>query len=135
MSTIKPDQLAQEIMKTLDEWKDVTEDAIAGGIIATADKAVDEIRASKPAGAGHYGSWDEYLADWTRTSLSALKGGNGYSSIIYNKKHYQLAHLLEKGHALKQGGRTVGHAQAFPHLAPVAERAENELLSNIKKRI
>ena len=45
----------------------------------------------------------------------------------YNDKHYQLTHLLEKGHALVNGGR----ARAFPHIGPVAERAEENLIDNI----
>ena len=54
-----------------------------------------------------------------------------YSEVVYIQKHYPLAHLLENGHALQGGGR----AQAFPHIAPVAEEAANTLLDTIKKHI
>lgn len=135
MSTIRPDQLASEIEKTLDEFKDVTEEAVSVAIVQTANKAVAELQSTIPAGAEKYGSWSKYLADWERTPLSKAHGKKGFSSIIHNRKHYQLAHLLEKGHAIKSGGRTVGNARAFEHIAPVAERVEGELMDNIKKHI
>ena len=46
-------------------------------------------------------------------------------------KKYQLAHLLEKGHAKRGGGRT----KAVPHIAPAEESAVKQLESDIKKAI
>ena len=64
---------------------------------------------------------------WTSADLEKRK--NKFGKVIHNKTHYQLAHLLENGHALWQGGR----AQAFEHIAPIAEKAEEGLLKNIKQ--
>ena len=132
MSTISPDQLASEVEKTLRDYIGVTEDAVAAGVIQAADAAVDDLHSANPSGSGKYGSWSNYLRSWKRKSLKGSSKGV-FSALIYNEKHYQLAHLLEKGHALKNGGRT----RAFEHIAPVAEKAEDTLLkiitSNIKK--
>ena len=125
--SIKPDQLAQTIIKTLEEYEGVTEEAAASGVIMTARAAVEELHNAKPEGAGVYGSWDQYNNSWEAADLTKKK--NLYGKVIHNKKHYQLAHLLENGHALAGGGR----ARAFPHIAPVAEKAEEELLKNIKQ--
>ena len=130
MSTISPDQFAKEIEKTLRDYIGVTEEAAAKGVIDTADEAVDELHSASPAGSGRYGSWAEYNADWNRKNLTG-SSKKVFSSVVYNEKHYQLAHLLEKGHALKNGGRT----RAFTHIAPVAEKAEKKLLENIKSNI
>lgn len=129
MSTIKPEQLTSEVMKILEDFRGATEETVSYAVIETADKAVSELHEANPSGSGKYGSWTQYNMSWARTSL----GGNAkkISSIIHNKKHYQLSHLLEFGHALRNGGRT----KAFPHIAPVAEKAEDDLFNNIKKRI
>ena len=50
---------------------------------------------------------------------------------VYSPKKYQLAHLLEKGHAKRGGGRT----KAMPHIAPAEENAVKELENDIKKAL
>lgn len=127
--SIKPDQLAQTIMKTLEDYKDVTEEAASFGVITSARNAVNKLQSAKPEGSGRYGSWDQYNNSWTDSDLTKKK--NLFGKVIHNKKHYQLAHLLENGHALANGGR----ARAFPHIAPVAEEAEEELMKNIKQQL
>lgn len=52
---------------------------------------------------------------------------NGYK--LYNKKG-QLTHLLEHGHATKNGGRT----RAFPHWEQANRKAQNAIIS-IRKRL
>lgn len=129
MSTVKPSQLASEIMKALEDYAGVTEEAAKAGVTDTAKMVTNRLREAKPSGSGKYGSWDAYNADWTHKKE---KGGAGvYSEVVYNQKHYQLAHLLENGHALPGGGRS----RAFPHIAPVAEEAEEQLLGAIQKHL
>ena len=128
--SIKPDELQKAISKTLEEWADVTEEAAVKGLRETASEAVQKLRAANPPGSGEWGSWDAYNADWTLKHETAAKRGKT-AMIVHNAKHYQLTHLLENGHALRDGGRS----RAFPHIAPVAEEAEKELLDNIKKYI
>lgn len=55
----------------------------------------------------------------------------GTSAVIYNEKYPGLVHLLEKGHALRNGGRTA----ANPHVAPVQEWMNEELRKRIKEAI
>ncbi len=50
---------------------------------------------------------------------------------IYNKKYYNLTHLLEYGHSLKGGGR----AKAFPHISTVQEWANAEIMRRIENEI
>ena len=127
---IKVDQLTKEIEKALTEFVGVTEEACDKGVRETAKDAVQALRNAHPSGSGQYGSWDEYNRGW---KVMQTKTDKRYhrKATIHNATDYQLTHLLEKGHALANGGR----ARAFPHIAPVAERCETDLLQNIKKYI
>ena len=125
---IDPDALAKTIEETLREYADVTENAAFDGALHVADKCVNELQSANPPGAGKYGSWNAYNKSWDR-SIQVKKGKS--SVVVHNKKYYRLVHLLENGHALRNGGKS----KAFPHVAPVAEKAEAQLLDEIKKMI
>ncbi|MBQ1573521.1 MAG: hypothetical protein IIZ78_20555 [Clostridiales bacterium] len=127
---IKVDELTDVVLEYLKEFEGVTEEACDKGVSEMAKTAVQELRNAHPPGSGEYGSWDEYNKGWkvmqTKTDKRYHK-----KATIHNATHYQLTHLLEKGHALVKGG----HTAAFKHIAPVAEKCDDELLKNIKKYI
>lgn len=130
MSKIKVDQLTKEIEKALTEFVGVTEEACDKGVRETAKDAVQALRNAHPSGSGQYGSWDKYNSGW-RVMQTKTDKRYHRKATIHNATKYRLTHLLEKGHALKNGGR----ARAFPHIAPVAEKCEDELVQNIRKYI
>lgn len=51
--------------------------------------------------------------------------------ILHNKTDYQLTHLLEHGHALRNGDRFNGK----PHIRPNEEKAVREYLQQIERAI
>lgn len=125
------DNLAAEVAKSLKEFEGVTEEACEKGVIETSEDAVKALRAADPAGSGEYSKWSKaYNKGWTFRK-EKKKGAKGILSTVWNEPHYRLTHLLEKGHAKVNGGRT----RAFPHIAPVAEEAEENLVENIRKNI
>ncbi len=131
MSKVKVDQLSKAINEAMNEFVNFTEEAVDKGVSETAKEAVKELQNAHPSGSGQYGSWDKsYNKGWkvmqTKTDKRYHK-----KATIHNATDYQLTHLLEKGHALRGGGRT----RAFPHIAPVAEKCEDQLVKNIKKWI
>lgn len=126
---VKPENLGKEIASILKEFQGVTAQAAEAGVRETAEEVVKDLRSAHPSGSGVYSSWDKYNAGWTATDQR--KWNKGFLSIVHNKTKYQIAHLLEKGHAKTNGGRT----RAFPHIAPAADKADRMLIENIKKRI
>lgn len=123
---VKVDDLSKAILTELKNYEGVTEEAAWNGVVETSKEAVQQLRSAHPSGSGKYRSWDKYNKGWTVKKTKRDK-----TAQIHNATEYQLTHLLEKGHALVGGGRT----QAFPHIAPVAEKCETELINNIKKHI
>ena len=128
---VSVDDLSNVILEYLENFKDVTEEACKDGVLTTAEEAVKDLRSAHPAGSGKYGSWDKYDKGWTKRSSTMKTKEKGILAVVYNKDHYRLTHLLEKGHALVGGGRT----QAFPHIAPVEQKCEENLIKNIRKNI
>lgn len=68
-----------------------------------------------------------YKKSFAVKKASTKSDFSGY--VVYNKK-WQLSHLLEKGHATRNGGRT----RAFPHWEEASQKAQKEVAS-IKKRL
>jgi hypothetical protein len=128
--TIKPDQLAKEIEQALADFAGVTEEACDKGVSETAKDAVKALQNAHPVGSGQYGSWDKYNSGW-RVMQTKTDKRYHRKATIHNATDYQLTHLLEKGHAKVNGGRT----RAFPHIAPVEQECEENLIRNIRKNI
>lgn len=121
MATIKADQLAQEIVKILDDYRDTTIDKMKESVDKAAKQAVNELKTSSPKRTG------AYAKDWA--AKKDRKGNKwAYGKVVYNKKHYRLTHLLEKGHRKVNGGMVA----ARPHIAKVEEKAINTLVEGIK---
>ena len=116
------DNFDKAFMDVLNEYKGACDANADEAVKYTAKEAVQELRKANPPGSGKYGSWKAYNKGWTVTQTKKDK-----SATVHNKDHYQLTHLLEKGHALVQGGRS----KAFPHIAPVAEQAEETLMQRM----
>lgn len=126
---VKVDNLAKAILTELENYKDVTDEACEKGVSETAKTALKALRSAHPEGSGDYGSWDKsYNKGWkvmqTKTDKRYHK-----KATIHNETDYQLTHLLEKGHATRDGGRT----RKFEHIAPVADKCDDDLLRTIKK--
>lgn len=124
------DGLTKALMNELENYAGAVTENADEAVNITAKEAVKELKNANPSGSGKYGSWHDYNKSWT-IKYNTVDKRYHRGATIHNKSYYQLTHLLEKGHALAQGGR----AKAYPHIAPVAEKADLELYKRIVQGI
>ena len=123
MANVQIDNLASEVMKGLMEYKDLVTSDMKVAVRKAGRSVKKDIQANAPKKTGAYSkSWKVSTTKETSESLELT---------VHSQRKYQLAHLLEKGHAKRGGGRT----QAVPHIAPAEESAVKQLESDIKKAI
>lgn len=122
-NTIKIDQLATEVMKGLTEYADMAADDMKAAVKKAGTSVKKDIQSSAPKNTGKYGkSW---------TTKTTKETSNSMEVTVYSPSKYQLAHLLEFGHAKRGGGRT----KAQPHIAPAEERGVETLEKEIEKAL
>ena len=123
MANVTVDNLAEEIMKGLTEYKNLATADMKTAVRKAGRSVKKDIQANAPKKTGAYSkSWTVKTTKETSESLELT---------VHSPKKYQLAHLLEKGHAKRGGGRT----RAIPHIAPAEEKAVKDLEADIKRAL
>lgn len=108
---VRIDQMAHVIMEGLQEYADLATDDLKKAVKKAGDEAKKDIQNNAPVKTG------AYKKSWTVKTMKETS--NAMEVVVHSKNRYQLAHLLEFGHAKRGGGRT----RAFPHIAPAEQRA------------
>ena len=114
------DQMAHVIMEGLQEYADLAAVDMKAAVKKAGNSAKKDIEANAPEKTG------AYKKSWAVKTVR--ENANAMEVVVYSRNRYQLAHLLEFGHALRQGGRT----RAFPHIAPAEERAAEMLVREVE---
>lgn len=122
MANVPIDQLAAEILKAVKEYTDDVAEAVEKKVDEVADLVLEEVKRTAPKRTG------KYSRGFRKTNRDEPGRTRRF---IWNKKHYMLVHLLEFGHALRNGGR----ARAFPHLRPAFDKYAKVLEDAIKRII
>ena len=117
------DDMAAEIMRGLTEYADLADTAMKAAVKKTATSVKKEISANAPKRSG------KYRKSWT--TKKTKENSHSLEMTVHSKDRYQLAHLLEKGHAKRNGGRVPGK----PHIAPAEENGAALLESLITKEL
>ena len=109
------DDMASEIMSGLQEYADLAAAEMKKAVKKTATEVKKEISANAPVKSGRYKkSW---------TTKTAKENSHTLEMTVYSKDRYQIAHLLEHGHAKRGGGRVA----AIPHIATAEANGEQML--------
>jgi len=115
------DSLDEEIKKELENFNAEVINAANDSFQETAKEAAEMLKKGGP--------YQERTGAYTKDWAVDKPGLNGYS--VYNKKHYQLTHLLENGHQSRKGGRV----KAFSHIAPVNEQLGEMVTGKIESKL
>lgn len=120
---ISVDELADAVMENLTEYANLAAEDMKKAVRKTGNTARKEIEAGAPKDTGVYAkSWS---VKTTKESANALE------VTVHSRNRYQLAHLLEHGHAKRGGGRV----SARPHIAPAEETAMEQLEKEIERSL
>lgn len=128
---INPDEFAAAILKELERYTDEVESKVAAAVIYVGKKGAKDLKSINKVGDSN--TWTKYPQGWT--TENKRRKGQMFSE-IHNKAHYQLTHLLENGHVIKNGtGRTYGSTREFPHIANVDAESVELLEKMIKEAL
>ncbi len=117
------DRMASAIMEGLQEYADLATDDLKQSVKKAGKTVKDEIAQTAPKDTGKYAkSWAVKTQKETSNSLEV---------VVHSRNRYQIAHLLEHGHAKRGGGRVA----ARPHIAPAEEKAVETLEREVEKAL
>ena len=118
---------SDEVKKILEADEKEAAEALKELVPEVAKEGLKKLKKESPRSKGKHGG--TYAKGW---AVSVDEGRLKTSATIYGKTGtYQLAHLLENGHA-KRGG---GYVSGTPHIAPVEEWMSKELEDRLMKRL
>ena len=121
--TIRADMLADTVSKILNEYGDECMDVLEESVKTVTKEAANELKT-----AGSFGGSGKYRKGWkTKTTKKRIS----VEGVVYNSAAPGLTHLLEFGHAKTNGGRT----RAFPHIAPVNEKAQEQIVEELERKL
>ena len=113
--------------KILDSYSREVQEATNKAIDSVAKEAASKLRDTSPRKTG------DYAKGW---KVKKERGKDGLQTVtVHNKTNYQLTHLLENGHVVRNKKGTYGRTRPIKHIAPVEEWAVDELPREIEERL
>ena len=133
------DNLSSEIMKYLTEYKEDINDEVKEVSDKIIKEAKNELKVISPKAkrnvklkGGKVVPAGSYAKSWS--IRNGKKAKDIYSKIAYNKEHYRLTHLLEFGHAKRNGERNPG-AKAIPHIRKTEDKYRGKFINELEAKI
>lgn len=127
--------LSAAIQQMLEEYQEDVEVKTDEILNKASKSCAKQLKSSSPVGKGpHKG---RYAKGWTVKKDRSLKGISKIGDYtVHNKTDWQLTHLLENGHVIKnQYGSYSGRVPASPHIKDAEQTAIRECLSDLEAKL
>ena len=128
-NAIKPDELQKALTDYLENYVEDIEEDVKDTVTEVAKEAKQELIQTSPRSG--IARDTKYYKGWAIRNGGRTRNKHYYGKTVWNKTNYQLTHLLEFGHATRNGGRT----QAQPHIRKVEEKYGTKFADLLENKI
>lgn len=121
--------ISAQMHELLTEYNEDVQEAVDKSAKEAADVSMNQLKSTSPKRPKH----GEYARSW---SIKKQETGIGVSEyVVHNKRHYQLTHLLENGHVVRNKKGTYGRTRPIKHIDPAAEAGVQRFELSARARI
>ena len=121
--TVSIDEMDSAIMEELEKYAELASDDLKAAVKETAASVRKDIQAGAPVDTG------KYKKSWSVKNVH--EDSESIDLVVHSRNRYQIAHLLEHGHAKRGGGRVA----AKPHIAAAEQRGHEKLVTTIEQKL
>ena len=121
--TVSIDEMDSAIMEELEKYAEIASDDLKAAVKETAASVRKDIQAGAPVDTG------KYKKSWSVKNVH--EDSESIDLVVHSRNRYQIAHLLEHGHAKRGGGRVA----AKPHIAAAEQRGNEKLVTTIEQKL
>ena len=121
--TVSIEQLDSAVMEELEKYAGLAADDLKDAVKKTAKSVRKDIQNNAPVDTG------KYKKSWSVKNVH--EDSESIDLVVHSRNRYQIAHLLEHGHAKRGGGRVA----ARPHIAPAEEAGNEKLVQTIEEKL
>ena len=121
--TVSIDEMDNAIMEELEKYADLAADELKAAVKETAASVRKDIQAGAPVDTG------KYKKSWSVKNVR--EDSESIELVVHSRNRYQIAHILEHGHAKRGGGRVA----AKPHIASAEQRGNEKLVQTIEQKL
>ena len=121
--TVSIDEMDSAIMDELEKYAELASDDSKAAVKETAASVRKDIQAGAPVDTG------KYKKSWSVKNVH--EDSESIDLVVHSRNRYQIAHLLEHGHAKRGGGRVA----AKPHIAAAEQRGNEKLVTTIEQKL
>lgn len=121
--TVSIDEMDSAIMEELEKYAELASDDLKAAVKETAASVRKDIQAGAPVDTG------KYKKSWSVKNVH--EDSESIDLVVHSRNRYQIAHLLEHGHAKRGGGRVA----AKSHIAAAEQHGNEKLVTTIEQKL